>query len=120
MTDFAALCLAPIWTILAVPARLTLQDGRGFDLTGIDETSGVTVTADKTEVPTVGPAAAIQYAQLVSLGLNADDIIRGTLTFNGFTWTIENHKLDPNPSGERSGEVLAMLINQSEIASSES
>lgn len=118
--DFATLCLDPIWTVLAVPARLTLADSRGFDISVIDKTAGVEATAQKTDVPTIVPAAAIRYAELISLGLNADDIVHGTLTFNSFTWTIKNRKLDPNPSGERKGEVLAMLANQTELASSES
>ena len=119
MIDFNALLLNPIYTTLGVPARLTLSDGRGFDITVIDKTSGVHV-GNNVEVPTVLPAAAIRYSELATLGMNKNDIEDGTLTFNGYTWTISNVKSDPNPSGEKSGELLAMLVDQNELASSES
>lgn len=118
--DFNELMLGPIFDTLAVSARLVLEDGRVFaDFPVIDKTAGVT-TGDKVEVPTVQPAAAIQYATLTALGMTADDIIGGTLTFNGASWLIRNKKLDPNPSGERMGQIYAMLEEADELASSES
>lgn len=117
--DFGALMLDPIYAALGVPAVLTLEDAREFPLTVIDKTSGV-VAGERVDVPTALPAAAIRYAELISLGLNADDIVRGTLVFNNGTWEITNRKLNPNPSGEKSGEVIAMLAEADELASSES
>ena len=120
MIDFAAVLLDPIYATLGVPATLTLTDSREFDLTVIDKTSGVKV-GENTEVATILPVAAIRYAELTGLGLNKDDAIDGTLTFNGFTWVIQAMRPDPNPSGERSGELWACLRSQTpELASSES
>jgi hypothetical protein len=109
----------PLFTIAGVPAVLTLADGRVFSITVIDKSAGI-VTGNKVDVETVVPAAAIRYAELVSLGMNADDIVGGTLAFNGFTWLVRNRKLDPNPSGEKAGIVHALLTDQTELASSES
>jgi hypothetical protein len=109
----------PLFTLAGVPAVLTLADGRVFNITVIDKTSPAS-TGNKVDVETTLPTAAIRYAELVSLGMNADDIVDGTLAFNSFTWLIRNRKLDPNPSGEKAGQILAMLTNQTELASSES
>ena len=119
MVDFNALLLNPIYAALGVPAVLTLSDSRVFNITVIDKTSGVEV-GNNVQVPTILPAAAIRYAEIAALGMNKNDIEGGTLEFNGYTWTISNAKNDPNPSGEKSGELIVMLIDQHELASSES
>lgn len=118
--DFDDLLLKPIYARLGVPAILVLKGGStNILLTVIDKTSGVVVGAH-VDVPTILAAAAIRRKELTSLGLSKDDIIDGTLRFNDFTWTISNCKPEANPSGELSGELLAMLVNQNELASSES
>lgn len=118
--DFSAIMLDPIYATLGVDATLTLADGStSFAITVIDKTEGVNVGAN-VEVPTILPAAAIRYSELTENGLNKTDIVGGTLEFNGFEWTITNYRPVPTPSGELSGEVYAMLENQSELASSES
>lgn len=118
MIDFAAVLLDPIYATLGVPATLTLTDAREFDITVIDKTAGVKL-GENIEVATIAPCAAIRYAELQSLGMNKDDIIDGTLEFNGFTWTIRSVRPDPNPSGEKSGELMAVLSSQTELASSD-
>lgn len=115
--DFSSVMLDPIYNSdLGVDATLTIGS-ETFSLRIIDKTGQVNVGAN-VEVPTILPCAAIRYSELISNGLNKDDIIDGTLEFNGFTWTISNIRPDPTPSGERAGEVYAMLIDPSELAAS--
>ena len=117
--DFSEALLDPIYNSdLGVAATLTIPgNSDSFSLTIIDKTSGVNVGAN-VDVPTVLPCAAIRYSELTSLGLNKTDIVGGTLEFNGFAWTISNIRPEPTPSGERSGEIYAMLVNQTELAPS--
>jgi len=120
MIDFQSLLVDPIYASLGVPATLVLADGSTvYNLTVIDKTTAATVGAH-IDIPTVTPLAKIRRAELTSLGLSKEDIIDGTLTLNGFSWTISNTKPDANPSGEMNGQLIAMLVNQAELASSES
>lgn len=117
--NFSEVLLDPIYNSdLGVDATLTLPDGStSFAITVIDKTNGVNVGTN-VDVPTIVPCAAIRYAELTSNGINKTDIVGGTLEFNGMTWNITNIRPDPNPSGERSGEVYAMLDNPNELAPS--
>jgi len=117
MIDFAATLTNPLFAVLGRPGTLALADSRSFDVTVIDKTSGVQVGSN-VEVPTVMPCAALNYVELAGLGLNKDDLIDGTLAFNGKSWTITNLKSDPNPSGERAGQLYAILSEPHELGSS--
>lgn len=120
MIDFDAAMLGPIYATLGVSATLTIVDpSDDFDLTVIDKTGGVEV-GENVEVPTIKPCAAIRISDLTALGLSKDDLIDGTLTFNGSSWTITNVVPKPVPNGERSGEIHAYLQKLDELASSES
>lgn len=117
MVDFDALMLGPIYGSLGVPGVITLPDSRAFNVTVIDKSAGIEVGTNAT-VPTVAPAAAVRYSELNSIGLSLDDIVDATLAMNGFTWTIIDMKKNPNPTGEKAGDVFLILSQQTEEASS--
>lgn len=111
---------SPMYAAMGVDAVLTLADNRIMPtIQVIDCTSGINVGAN-IDVPTILPCAAMRYSDLIAMGLNKDDIVGGTLAFNGSSWTISNVRPEPNQSGERKGEVYAELQDPTELASSES
>lgn len=114
--DFDGVLLAPLYAVLGVDAVITVA-GNDYDIVVIDKTAGVEVGGN-VEVPTVVPAAAVQYATLTGVGLSAADTVDASISFHGFTWTVYAYKLDPNPSGERSGEVMLLLKEPHELTSS--
>lgn len=117
MVDFDATLLSPLYACLAVDAILTLPDGTDLVIYAIDKTAGVEL-GNEIGVPTVLPAAAVRRSDLIAAGVAPEDLINGTASFNGFTWTIRNFKTDPNPSGEAAGEVLLLLNEPHELTSS--
>jgi stage V sporulation protein SpoVS len=80
----------------------------------IDKTAGVELQpSGKVSVPTLVPAVAIQRSTLTEAGVtNLATLINTTITLNGATWKIINHRPAPQPGGERDGEVYLILREQ--------
>lgn len=79
----------------------------------IDKTAGVELRplGDKGGMmPTVLPVAAIRRAELTEQGVtNLATLLNATITLNGATWKIINHRPAPQPGGERDGEIYLIL-----------
>jgi hypothetical protein len=109
MVDHFSIALRPNYIIHGVDAALLLNTADEYEIRAIDKTSGTEVMIGDTEFPTVMPAAAVMVEDLTALGLNAGDLVDGTLTINEVEWRIINHRPRPTPAGESKGELLLIL-----------
>lgn len=108
--DWQSLLYAPIYSVLGVPAVLTLDDTAGTtldDLTVIDGTSGTEVGFKGADVLTIRPTATVKAPDLATIDLA--DLRDATIAFNGKTWTIVDHMPIPAPTGEGQGEIRLIL-----------
>jgi hypothetical protein len=115
--NFTGLLYRPIFDRLARTAKLTLVDGRIFNtmpngqpLVALDKTVGVALPqANAVVLETLTPMAEFMMADLLALGLAADDLDKGVLELNSKTWDIISHRMNPSNSGEADGTVYVQL-----------
>lgn len=105
---YNALYASPI----AVDAVLTVACGDPpMTLRAIDKTAGIVTGSGggrfQSEVETISPAAAVRSKDLA--GIDRAALAGAQLAMNGKTWTVENHKHLPAPTGEAGGEILLIL-----------
>lgn len=115
MIDWKTLLYAPNYSILGVPAVLTLEgtDGETIELTAIDKTSPVTLGGRRerssfaVEIDTVEPAATVRVTELA--GRSPAELRGASLAMNGKTWIVRSHLMEPAPTGEADGEIRLIL-----------
>ena len=107
---YSALYASP----LAVDAELVIACGDvPMSLRVIDKTAGIVTGGNgrfNAEVETISPGAAVRAADLADV--DKADLAGATLTMNGKTWTVENSKPLPGPTGEAGGEILLILTEE--------
>lgn len=113
--DYASLLYDPVYSVLGVPATLTLEDERTFSVTVLDKTAGVEVggfqdnreRASYATVQTVLPAAVVRASEFA--GIDLADLEDAALAFNGKTWRVKSYQPKPSPKGEADGELYLLL-----------
>lgn len=115
--DYQALLYDPNYTIWGVSVTLTLLDSGGVfeDLTAIDKTAGVDV-GDNAQVQTIKPVAAMRVVELLTAGLELDQLPDASLEMNGLVWNVVSYRLKPSPKGENDGEVYLILADKAVAA----
>lgn len=104
-----------IYDALSAAATLISPTSVGqIEITVIDKTAGVSVSDDFSVrslqvVHTVEPAVAVRAYELADKGFSIDDIDGASITFNGRTWRVRNHRPAPSPAGEGDGEYYLFL-----------
>jgi len=107
--DFNSMVLGPLHAVFGVDASLVTAGGAAHALTAIDRTRGIEVTEGAIGVASVRPAAGVRAADLVTLGIDLDDLDGGSITLNGATWSIDYHIERPTPFGAEDGQVFLIL-----------
>jgi hypothetical protein len=106
--DYASLLYGPIYSVIGVPAVLTLCGGEPpLTLTAIDKTAGVEVSFNGADVVTIRPAAIVRATELANVPLAS--LRNASLEMNGKTWTVVEHGYVPAPTGEGNGEIRLFL-----------
>jgi anti-sigma factor RsiW len=113
MIDYSADLYDPVYSIIGVPATLTVGTAGEIALTVIDETRRKTQTSNGVEVRSVGPAAFARVPELDGKGIAREAYKGSVLTFNGRSWTVRHYDLTGSPNGEDFGEVLFQLMAMS-------
>jgi hypothetical protein len=110
--------LDPIYASIGVAAVITLADGTThLPLTALDKTSGVEIGNNAAKVDTIEPAACIRNAEWRAAGQTAIGLEGASIQINGSLWDIVGYKKRPTPNGERDGELLLILSNETVIES---
>jgi hypothetical protein len=118
MIDWDTDCFIPAYSVLGVPATLTVA-GTEVTITVIDDTRATTQVSSTfnirsggpgaIEMRSVAPGAFARVPELAKKGIVRDDYQGATLIFNGRTWVVRSHELRGSPNGEDLGEVRFLL-----------
>jgi hypothetical protein len=110
--DYQATLYDPLYTVQGVDG--TINGVEGF--TVLDKTAGIEFKMeDGVKVQTVTCAAIVRARELQELGVELDALEDGVLRMNGSEWRIESFKLDPSPKGQRDGQVILILQEETEL-----
>lgn len=117
IADYSTLLYSPVYSLLGVSAQLTpaLVGSTPITITVLDKTAGVVIN-ETIDIQTIRPAAAVRAYEILDQGVGTGDLDGGTLEFNEKTWRIDMHHMKPSPGGERSGEIMMFLIDESAYA----
>ena len=108
MIDYSALLYDPIFSVLGVPATLTVG-ATEVALTVVDDLKPKVEASGGLQTRGVEPGAFARVPELNARGIVIDDCIGAVLAFNGRNWTVRNFDLTGNPNGEDAGEVRFLL-----------
>ena len=112
--DYAALLYDPIYRRLGVPAQLTSKrpDASAVTVVVIDKTAGIDVSG-ALDMMSLRPAALVRAREVLDQGVQMSELDGGSIQFNEGTWLIDQHHMKPSPHGERDGEVMLFLTDES-------
>jgi hypothetical protein len=89
MLDFDALVLGPVYDTFGTPAVLTIGPAT-HQVSVVDYTKGIAVEEERIGLQTIRPVADVRRAALVSISVEADDLVGATLALNGVSWRIKS------------------------------
>lgn len=124
MLDYQSTLYGPLYRAHGVAATVALYntDETELEITVIDKTAGIPV-GDSVQTQTIRAVACARVKELTDKGMaSTDELPHGHITFNGFTWTIEDFITRPSPNGIADGEVWLLLTEKenAELEASES
>jgi hypothetical protein len=108
--DYSALLYDPVYAEIGVPAQF-INGEYDVTLTVIDDTRAKTLPAGLSlaDVRGVGPGAFARIPELERNGVDRDDWMDASLSFNGRDWIVRSYELRGSPNGEFQGEVRFLL-----------